>query len=368
MIETIIDRAGNLKHIAKKIYEGKRLTADEGLSLYRSDNMPLLASLALFRKKQISGDSVFFNRNFHIEPSNICIYACSFCSYRRAKEQAGAWESDIAEMLELCKKHAGKNVTEVHVVGGVHPSRDLYFYGELIRGIKTVLPKVHVKGFTAVELDYMIRKAGLSIENGLEKLKTYGLDSIPGGGAEIFDSEIRKQICGKKSSAQLWLKIHELAHNTGLPSNATMLYGHIETYAHRIAHLEQLRSLQDKTGGFNAFIPLKYKNANNSMSHIGEINALEVMKNFAVSRLFLDNIPHIKSYWVMLGKGVAQTALNFGADDMDGTIDDSTKIYSMSGSEETSPAMSVYDMVQFISAAGFVPVERDSLYNIIQKF
>jgi aminodeoxyfutalosine synthase len=365
MIETIIAKAGDLKQVAQKIYDGERLTVDDGISLYKSDNLPVLASLALFRKNQISGNKVFFNRNFHIEPTNICVFGCKFCSYRRKKGDADAWDFDIPEMLDICRKYVGKGITEVHIVGGVHPHRDLHFYGELIRQIKSILPDAHIKGFTAVELDYMIRNAGYSLEQGLKTLKDYGLNSIPGGGAEIFDENIRRQICGDKAPSQLWLKIHELAHHVGLSSNATMLYGHIETYEHRIDHLERLRLLQDKTGGFNAFIPLKYKNANNSMSNIGEINTSEVMKNFAVTRLFLDNIPHIKSYWPMLGKGVAQMALHFGADDMDGTIDDSTKIYSMAGSEELSPSMSFDEMTKFIADAGFVPVERDSLYGIL---
>jgi aminodeoxyfutalosine synthase len=367
MIETIIKNAGNLKLVAKKIYRGERLTFEDGVSLYNSGNLSLLASLALFAKRRISGDKVFFNRNFHIEPTNICVFGCKFCSYRRKKGDNDAWDFDIPEMLDICCKYVGKGITEVHIVGGVHPHRDLHFYGELIRKIKEILPGAHIKGFTAVELDYMIRNAGYSIEQGLKILKDYGLNSIPGGGAEIFNEDVRRTICGDKAPSHTWLQIHEAAHNAGLPSNASMLYGHIESYEHRIEHLDKLRQLQDKTGGFNAFIPLKYKNINNSMSSIGEINTVEVMKNFAVCRLFLDNIAHIKSYWPMLGKNTAQLALNFGADDVDGTIDNSTKIYSMAGSEETSPSMTVPEMLGFISSTGFTPVERDSLYNEIQN-
>ncbi|MDR1582815.1 MAG: aminofutalosine synthase MqnE [Prevotellaceae bacterium] len=363
MIETIIKNAGDLKQIAQKIYNGERLAIEDGVILYKSNNLPLLASLASFAKQRVSGNNVFFNRNFHIEPTNICVFRCKFCSYRRKKSDKDAWDFDIPEMLDFCRKYAEKDITEVHIVGGVHPHRDLHFYGELIQKIKTILPNVHIKGFTAVELDYMIRNAGYDIEQGLKILKDYGLNSIPGGGAEIFNEDVRRKICGDKAPSQLWLQIHELAHNVGLPSNASMLYGHVESYEHRIDHLERLRQLQDKTGGFNAFIPLKYKNGNNSMSSIGEINTAEVMKNFAVCRLYLDNIEHIKSYWPMLGKNTAQMALNFGADDVDGTIDDSTKIYSMAGSEEISPSMTVSEMIRFISSAGFTPVERDSLYN-----
>jgi len=367
MIESIIEQAGELKEIALKVYSGARISSKEAVDLYNSNNLSLLAALATFRKTQVSGNNVFYNKNFHLEPTNICVFTCKFCSYRRNQDQEGSWDFDIPEMLDICKKYIGKGITEVHIVGGVHPKRDLHFYGNLIQQIKQLLPEVHVKGFTAVELDYMIRNAGYTLENGLQKLKTYGLDSIPGGGAEIFDEDIRREICGDKAPSQLWLKIHELAHNAGLPSNATMLFGHVESYKHRINHLERLRDLQDKTSGFNAFIPIKYKNANNSMGHIGEINTLEVLKNFAVCRLYLDNIPHIKAYWPMLGKNTAQMALSFGADDMDGTIDDSTKIYSMAGSEETSPSITTSEMEQLIVAAGYTPVERDSLYNYYLK-
>jgi aminodeoxyfutalosine synthase len=363
MINTVIKNAGNLKAVAEKIYEKERLTFDDGVSLYYSENLPILAALALFAKRRASGDKVFFNRNFHIEPTNICVFGCKFCSYRRTKGNPESWDFDIPEMLDSCRKYIGKRVTEVHIVGGVHPSRNLKFYGTLIQQIKSILPDVHVKGFSAVELDYMIRKEGYSIEQGLTILKSYGLDSIPGGGAEIFNETVRQKICPDKASSDTWLSIHETAHRLGLPSNASMLFGHIESIEHRVEHLIRLRQLQDKTGGFNAFIPLKYKFANNEMRHIGEINTMEVLKNFAVSRLILDNFDHIKAYWPMLGKQTAQLALNFGADDMDGTIDDSTKIYSMAGSEEFAPAMTADDMNRLIVDAGFVPVERDSLYH-----
>ena len=213
----------------------------------------------------------------------------------------------------------------------------------------------------------MIARAGCTIEEGLTLLKGYGLDSIPGGGAEIFDEELRKMICDEKSSSELWLRIHETAHRLGIPSNATMLYGHIETYAHRIDHMERLRNLQDKTHGFNAFIPLKYKKSNNSMSYLGEVNTIEDLRNYAVSRIYLDNFPHIKAYWPMTGKESAQLSLSFGADDMDGTIDDTTRIYSMAGSDEENPSMSTEEICRLISQAGFTPVERDSLYKPIMN-
>jgi aminodeoxyfutalosine synthase len=245
----------------------------------------------------------------------------------------------------------------------VHPQYDLHYWGKLLSKIKAHRPSIHIKAFSAIELDYMITKGGYSIEEGLKLLKNYGLDSIPGGGAEIFDEELRKMICDEKASSDLWLTIHETAHRLGIPSNATMLYGHIENYSHRIDHLERLRRLQDKTGGFNAFIPLKYKKTNNSMSYLGEVNLIEDLRNYAVSRIYLDNFAHIKAYWPMIGKESAQLSLSFGADDMDGTIDDTTKIYSMAGSKEDKPAMSTEEICQLIRQAGYTPVERDSLYH-----
>ena len=364
MTETIISKAGELKDLAEKAYRGERLTIDEGVALFSAD-LPLLAALALSRKRKASGDTVFFNRNFHVEPTNICLLQCDFCSYWRSREHEEAWDYDFDAIADICRRYVGTGVTEVHIVGGVHPDRDAHHYGEMLRTVKSILPSVHVKGFTAIELDYMIRKAGFSVERGLEFLKSCGLDSIPGGGAEIFDEEVRGKICRNKTSSKLWLSIHEAAHRAGIPSNASMLYGHVETVRHRIEHLDRLRRLQDETGGFNAFIPLKYKSANNAMSVIGEVSDMDVMKTFALSRIYLDNIPHVKAYWPMLGRDTAQLALHFGADDMDGTINDTTKIYSMAGSEEFSPAMTTAEMLALIAETGFEAAERDSLYNVL---
>ncbi len=356
------------KTVAKKINSNIRISAEEGLALYESNNLPVLGLLATMKRKQVNGRKVYFNRNFHIEPTNICIHSCKFCSYRRRKNEDGAWDYSIDDMLNICRKYVGKGITEVHIVGGVHPDHNLDFYCTLIREVKKVLPEAHVKAFTAVELDYMITQSGLEWPEGLKRLKEAGLDSIPGGGAEIFDEKIRAEICHQKSQSATWLGIHETAHKLGIPSNATILYGHIETYAHRIDHLNRLRELQDCTGGFNAFIPLKYKKYHNSMQQIGEVSIVEVLKNFAVSRVMLDNIPHIKSYWPMLGKDLATIALSFGADDLDGTIDDTTKIYSMAGAEEANPALTSNEMVDMIRNAGFIPIERDSVYNVIQEY
>jgi aminodeoxyfutalosine synthase len=355
----------DLEKIADKITGNRRISPEDGLLLYEKAELPLLGILAGMVRREKNGLFVFYNRNFHIEPTNRCIYNCRFCSYHKGAGDPGSWDFSIDQMLDIVKNFDNKEVTEVHIVGGVHPDHDLHYYGTLIKKIKEHRPSLHIKAFSAIELDYMIRSAGYSLADGLKILRDYGLDSIPGGGAEIFDEEVRKVICGDKSSSDLWLKIHETAHLSGIPSNATMLYGHIEKYHHRIDHLERLRTLQDKTGGFNAFIPLKYKKNNNKMSDIGEVNILEDLRNYAVSRIYLDNFAHIKAYWPMAGKETAQLSLSFGADDMDGTIDDTTKIYSMAGSKEANPAMSAEEICNLIREAGFIPAERDSLYNII---
>ncbi|MCX6333843.1 MAG: aminofutalosine synthase MqnE [Bacteroidia bacterium] len=353
-----------IKQVADKIIAGSRLSAEEGLILYNKGDLPLLGILAGITRRRINGNKAYFNRNFHIEPTNKCVYNCRFCSYHKPAGDPESWEYNHEQMLEIVRRFDSTDVTEVHIVGGVHPTHDIYYYAELIRKIKEHRPSLHIKAFSAIELDYMFTKAGMTIEEGLALLKDYGLNSIPGGGAEIFDAELRKKICAEKSSSELWLSIHETAHKLGLPSNATMLYGHIETYSHRIRHMELLRDLQDRTGGFNAFIPLKYKKANNSMGYLGEVSVIEDLRNYAVARLFLDNIPHIKAYWPMIGRETAQISLSFGTDDLDGTIDDTTRIYSMAGAEDANPSMSTKDISALIREAGFEPAERDSYYNI----
>jgi aminodeoxyfutalosine synthase len=285
-------------------------------------------------REQRHGDSTYFNRNFHIEPTNICVFDCKFCSYSRLiKQKEGAWELSEEQILDKLRGYSGTPVTEVHIVGGVHPRMGLHYFAGLIRKIKEIRPEIHVKAFTAVELEYMCRKARVSYEEGLKILKEHGQDSLPGGGAEIFDEEIRRKICEDKCSSSQWLEIHETAHRLGLPSNATMLYGHIEEYRHRVDHMLRLRDLQDRTGGFNTFIPLKFRNKNNQMSHIKEVSVIEDLRNYAVSRIFMDNFSHLKAYWPMIGRSTAQLSLAFGVDDIDGTIDDSTRIYTMAGAE-----------------------------------
>lgn len=358
-----------LQAIADKVYAGERLTEEEGLRLFDEGSLAFVGTMANYVRERLHGHKTFFNRNFHIEPTNVCVFTCNFCSYSRlyAKREEG-WELSIEDMLNIVKKYDGKPETEVHIVGGVHPKMNLYFFADLLKAIRAHRPGLHIKAFTAVELDYMFRKAKVSVEEGVRILKEAGLNSIPGGGAEIFNEEIRQQICPDKVDSEGWLQIHEAIHNAGMHSNATMLYGHIENYAHRIDHMSRLRQLQDKTGGFNTFIPLKFRNGDNDMSNVPEVSLVEDLKMYAVARLFLDNFPHLKAYWPMLGRKNAQLALAFGVDDIDGTIDDTTKIYSMAGAEEQSPAMSTEEIVTLIKQVNRTPVERDTLYNVIREF
>lgn len=358
----------DLLKISDKVVKEERLTPEEGHTLFHKAELPLLGLLAGIVRRRKNGNHVFFNRNFHIEPTNRCVHNCRFCSYHKPAGDPLSWELSHDEMLDIVRSFDSKPVTEVHIVGGVHPSRDIHYWGSLLSKIRKHRPGIHIKAYSAVELDYMITRSGLSLREGLSLLKEYGLDSIPGGGAEIFDEKIRAEICPEKTGSKRWLEIHEAAHELGIPSNATILYGHIENYSHRIDHLTRLRDLQDKTGGFNAFIPLKYKMADNFMSVTGEVSMIEDLKNYAVSRIYLDNFDHVKAYWPMIGREVAQLALFFGADDLDGTIDDTTRIYTMAGSDEQKPEMDTDEICKLIREAGFVPVERDSLNNIIHTF
>lgn len=351
--------------LAEKVISGQRLLPEEGLWLYGNAGLGWLGMMAELMRQRHNANTVSYIRNFHIEPTNICVNKCRFCSFSH-HFSAEQWELSKDEILERVEREP-EDVREVHITGAVHPGRDLYYYGEILQAIRKLRPRLHLKAYSAVELDYMISKANLSYKDGLEYLKECGLGSIPGGGAEIFDETIRRNIAGMKSSSRVWLEIHETAHRLGIPSNATMLYGHVENYAQRIDHMERLRQLQDLTGGFNAFIPLKFRNLNNEMEQIPEVAVTEDMRNYAVARIYLDNIPHIKAYWPAIGKQNARLALSFGVDDMDGTINDSTRIYSLAGAEEQSPQFTVTEMREFIREAGREPVERDSLYRALAE-
>ena len=359
----------DFRNIAEKVYQDERITINEGILLYEKAELGYLGALANHIREKRHGNYVFFNRNFHIEPTNFCVFDCKFCSYSRMlKQKEEAWELSETDILNLVRSYEGKQVTEVHIVGGVHPKMGLHYFAELIRKIKTIRPDLHVKAFTAVELEYMCRKAKLSYSEGLRILKEHGQNSLPGGGAEIFDEEIRKQICDDKCSSSQWLEIHEAAHNLGMPSNATMLYGHIEKFEHRVDHMNRLRLLQDKTKGFNTFIPLKFRNKGNQMSHIKEVNVIEDLRNYAISRIFMDNFAHLKAYWPMIGRATTQLSLDFGVDDIDGTINDSTKIYTMAGAEEQNPSLTTKELVELVKQVNRIPIERDTLYNVITDY
>ena len=370
-IDTLIKHTADidLKNIAEKVKLQQRITDQEGLQLFEKASLSFVGFLANYIRERKHGDTTYFNRNFHIEPTNVCVFSCKFCSYSKlyANKEEG-WELSIDQMLDIVKSYDGKPITEVHIVGGVHPKMNMDYFIELMQKIKAHRPSLHVKAFTAVELDYMFRKAKLTAEQGMAKLHEAGLDSLPGGGAEIFAPEIREQIAPDKVDAIGWLRIHEIAHDLGMHTNATMLYGNIERFEHRIDHMSRLRNLQDKTGGFNTFIPLKFRNHDNEMSNVPESTVTEDMRVYAIARIYLDNFPHLKAYWPMLGRENAQLSLSFGVNDIDGTIDDSTKIYSMAGSEEQNPAMSTEELVTLIKQVRRKPIERDTLYNVVTDY
>ena len=381
MQETTIDAAllaglvkdENLPHevqvVKEKVIDGTRITDEDAMILFEKAPLSFLSTLADLVRTRKNGNKTFFNRNFHIEPTNVCIYTCKFCSYSRLiKHRGEGWEYTMEDMLNIVKKYDGQPVTEVHIVGGVLPQYDLDFYCELFSQIKAHRPELHIKALTPVEYHYIFKKAKVSYEEGMKRIKESGVNSLPGGGAEIFHPAIREQIAADKCTGDEWLRIHEIWHQLGMRSNATMLYGHIEKYEHRVDHMRRLRELQDKTGGFQTFIPLKFRNKDNEMSHLQESTVIEDLKNYAVSRIYLDNFDHIKAYWPMLGRHMAQVSMSFGVDDLDGTIDDTTKIYSMAGSEEQHPNMSTYDLVTLIKNAGRTPVERDTLYHELKDW
>jgi len=358
-----------LQEIEQKVLAKKRIDIDECLTLYQHGELGFLGKLANIVRERKNGNYTYFNRNFHIEPTNICVFDCKFCSYSRLlKQKEEGWELSEEEIIEKVKSYEGQAVTEVHIVGGVHPKMGLHYFASLIKKIKEIRPDLHVKAFTAVELEYMCRKAKVSYKEGLQILKDHGQGSLPGGGAEILEETLRAQICDDKATTAQWLEIHETAHSIGMPSNATMLYGHIESFAHRVDHMNRLRVLQDKTNGFNTFIPLKFRNKENQMSHIAEVSVVEDLRNYAIARIFMDNFNHIKAYWPMIGQSTAQISMNFGVDDIDGTIDDSTKIYSMAGAEDKNPALTTEQLVELIKQAGRIPAERDTLYHIVRDY
>ena len=352
------------------------------MELYEAPLQELQAASS-FVRRQRNGERVWYNRNFHIEPSNICAHRCKFCSYRRDDaSQPGAWSMTLDEILPYCEAKFEPGMTEIHIVGSVQPGRPFSYYRQIVEkvhdfalqhGIETPdqvggdAPERHVtvKAYTAVEIDDMCRYNHLDAGDCLRQLKEAGLETMPGGGAEIFAPHVRRQICPDKCTGERWLEIHRTAHQMGIPTNCTMLFGHIESREDRVDHLLALRALQEETGGFNAFIPLKFRSRGNALSSLVEVSDEEVLRTFAIARLALDNITHIKAYWPMLGKDLAFEAMAWGADDLDGTINDSTRIYSLAGADDQNPSLSVAELQARAAAAGWIAVERDSFYRFI---
>ena len=349
--------------IKDRILSGNRISIEEAITLYREAPLMLLGELALKIKRKFSQDKVFYNNNFHIEPTNMCVYKCKFCSFRQPRESSQAWNMDIEQIVEYAKENYKENMTEVHLVGGVHPDATIEYYGEMIKALRRLMPNISIKAFSAIEHIYVCEKAGVSYSAGLKYLQDCGLDSITGGGAEIFNQDVRAKICVDKADAAKWLELHHAAHDLGIKSAATMLYGHVETLEDRIDHLKQIRDLQDITDGFTAFIPLKFRSKNNSMEYLGESTLITDLKTIAISRIFLDNVPHIKAYPPSLGIDNTLFTLMFGADDIDGTVNDTTKIYSMAG--VTNKVLTESDLQSIAFNAGFRAVERDTFYNEI---
>jgi aminodeoxyfutalosine synthase len=356
----------NLKTIAEKVEKGIRLTKDDALTLMDSNDLISIGQLANKVRENKSGNYAYFNVNQHINLTNICISRCKFCAFSRDKSDADAYAMTIDEILDKARSARDLGITEFHIVSGLHPDLPFEYYLEAISSLKNIMPGVHIQAFTAVEIAYFAKIADLSIKEVLIKLKDAGMGSLPGGGAEILNQRVREAVCSQKASSSEWLEVMREAHAIGLKSNATMLYGHIETIGERIDHLLTLRDLQDETGGFQSFIPLPFHPQNTQLPHFKKPSAFENMKMLAVSRLVLDNFPHVKAFWIMLGLKVAQLSLLFGVDDLDGTVVEE-KITHAAGAE-TDQSISREDLLEIISATGRVPVERDTLYNIIKIY
>ncbi len=348
----------------EKVVGKERLSFADGLQLYKSKDILAIGYLANLVKNRLNGDKAFFIYNQHINYSNICTNLCKFCAFGRDKDSDLAFEMNVEEVKQKVRDRLSEPISEIHMVGGIHPDLPFDYYTSLLRGIKEVRPEVHIQAFTCVEIAHISKLAGKSVSDTLEQLKEAGLGSLPGGGAEVFSPRIRQATCDKKLSGSEWLEIAKTAHRQNLSTNATMLYGHIETLEERLEHLAALREAQDETQGFLAFIPLAFHPKNTAMSDLAGTSGLDDLKNIAVSRLFLDNFPHIKAYWVMIGPQMAQIALSFGADDMDGTVKEEV-ITHMAGAE-TAQAIGSRTLIHLIKEAGRIPVQRDTLYNVIK--
>src|SRR5579862_6374728 len=357
-----------LQPVAEKVLAGERLSFDDGVALYKSNDLLALGYLAHHVRTKLHGNRTYFNVNRHINPTNVCVASCKLCAFGRKPDAPGAYTMALDEAFRIAGENWSETITEFHIVGGLHPDLTFDYYLDLVRGLKQRFPRVHLKGFTAVEIGYFSHVTRLSLGEVLQRLKDAGLDSLPGGGAEIFAPAVRRVICNHKIGAHMWLKVHRLAHELGMHSNATMLYGHIESAEDRVDHQLQLRKLQDETQGFQTYIPLAFHPANTELGKLvahDETTGFMDLKNVAVARLLLDNFPHIKAYWIMMTPRVAQVALRFGADDLDGTVVEE-KIYHDAGAT-TPQAMTRAELCRLIREAGCEPFERDTLYRSVTR-
>jgi len=356
-----------LRAIACKVRDGVRLDEADALVCLITPHVLALGKLAHSVRTRLHGNVAFFNINRHINPTNVCVYTynCKFCSFAAMKGEPHAWAMSHEEIYRKAAEQGGEGATEFHIVGGLHPDLSLDWYLEMLRGLKQRFPGAHLKAFTAIEVGWFAKREKISIAETLRRLREAGLGSLPGGGAEIFHPQVREIICDGKLDAEEWIEVHRVAHGMGIKSNCTMLYGHVERPEHKVDHLLRLRALQDETGGFNAFIPLAYHPENNYLGLKYHTTGSEDLRHIATARLVLDNIPHVKAYWVMIGPKLAQVALRFGADDLDGTVVEET-IYHMAGAS-TAQQLSRPELERIVREAGFVPVERDTLYRPVGR-
>ena len=351
--------------IADKVQAGERLSFDDGVTLFRSGDILAVGWLANLVRERLHGDLAYFNVNRHINPTNVCVASCRLCAFGKKKGEAGTYTMALEEAFATAGQGYTDAVTEFHIVGGLHPDLPFEYYLDLVTGLKQRFPKVHIKAFTMVEVAFYARRAKLTLEQTLQKMKDAGVDSLPGGGAEIFADRVRHIICDHKIDGSEWLETARLAHNIGFRSNATMLYGHVENEEDRVDHMVKLREVQDETGGFQTFIPLSFHPENTALAHIPKSTGMLDMRQIAVGRLMLDNFAHIKSYWQMVTPKMAQISLRFGADDIDGTVVEE-KIYHEAGAT-TPQGMRRADLVRLITEAGRTPVERDTLYRSVTR-
>jgi aminodeoxyfutalosine synthase len=355
-----------IERINVKIENAERITDDDARELYACNDLLAIGALAAKANRIKNGDRVLFNVNRHINYTNICINRCTFCAFSKTCDEEGAYALALTDILKRASEAADGGATEIHMVGGLHPDLPFDFFLEMLASIKADNPQLHLKAFTAVEIDYFASLTEQSVDQVLSELQAAGLDSMPGGGAEIFCKEVRDKICPEKISGERWLEIIERVHTVGLKSNATMLFGHLESYADRIDHLSRLRELQDRTNGFQAFIPLAFQPDNTRVPGAKGVTGVDALKTLAISRIYLDNFQHIKAYWVMLGLKVAQVALAFGVNDLDGTVVEE-KIGHDAGAESPQ-SLSLEQLTELIRKAGRTPVERNTLYKELRSY